>query len=169
MDILGLDAICELLLYLATWLGSILVLTRRDLPAPGILLPEHSSAQVTLAREIFRGFGYIAYRFDLSIPQSHQMQAIQYVVEFPQTAGIRDASVAFETQRFTFYVPGIWDHWKFIFYSCNGYSESVDKIEMGKPGVGGLWREGASWAGLMIYMFIQWRNASIYCGIYHRD
>ena len=119
------------------WTGSILLLSAEALRVlPAIYVSDKSKEFEVLPIILDNAFGYNFLRFDLTLRQSEFKTK-----EFNYSVRVEDDTGTIQSKDYQFYIAGSQEPWRSVFFSCNGYSESVKKIVEGKPKVGGLWKE----------------------------
>lgn len=115
------------------WIGSVLVVSRPEVYGhlPPVLEWSDglSAPQVITAEAIDSYERSMFWRFELRIPQDmNATKRITYSLNTGPT-------------KYSFFVAGRNESFRWMFYSCNGFSSSTDA---GKCGVGGLARDGCS-------------------------
>ncbi|KND03116.1 uncharacterized protein SPPG_02177 [Spizellomyces punctatus DAOM BR117] len=115
------------------WFGSILVLTSSPSPVTATVysnLPGTSPLYVP-SNVIDTHLQYTFHRIDLTLPMGDYPAMWTYSID------------ALSEQTFNFHVASVHDrNWRFAFYSCSGFSNSVSKEERERlGGVGALWKD----------------------------
>lgn len=113
-----------------TWLGSALIVTR-PLSAPPMLV-FHSFGQPFDIQgvQLSTYAGLVFWRFDIQISMGPRGIQVQYSIDVLAGA------------RFSFYIPGQNEEWRWAFTSCNGFCPDTDQAtrdQMG--GIEPLWRD----------------------------
>ncbi|KAF9428122.1 hypothetical protein BGZ94_003330 [Podila epigama] len=112
------------------WIGSVLLVSKPETsgqPAPVLTWNDGRSAPQAVTAQAIDGYNQsIFWRFALVIPQDHHAtKRISYSINNGPT--------------YHFHVAGRAETFKWMFYSCNGFSSNVDSVALG--GANPLWND----------------------------
>ncbi|KAF9900892.1 hypothetical protein EC991_006750 [Linnemannia zychae] len=119
-------------LHQGNWLGSVMMVSKPDphgqqAPPPALTWSDGRSHPQTVAGQAIDGYnGSIFWRFALVIPQDHHAtKKITYSINGGPS--------------YWFFIAGRSESFRWMFYSCNGFSSSTDSVAIG--GANPLWND----------------------------
>ncbi|KAF9354545.1 hypothetical protein BGX34_010951 [Mortierella sp. NVP85] len=133
------------------WIGSILVVSRPENQGqPPVLTWSDNKTSQNVTAEVIEGYQHSYFwRYSLRIPQEHQ---VTKTITYSFNNG---------PAKWYFYIAGRSETFRWMFYSCNGFSSSTDARALG--GANPLWNDMMSKHAVTPYHVMLGGGDQLYC------